>query len=277
MARLSAAERAKLPDRAFAYIDSVGARRLPIYDAAHVRNALARFNQVEFEDDRAREEARLRLLRAARRFQIVPVGFISSQLRSERTAGAGVERPAVELPTGFVTLMMTDIEGSTGLLHHLGDGYAGLLKVVRDIQHAAVDEFGGRVVETRADELFAAFECPRSGVEAAIAAQRELGRRRFEHHRPVRIRIGLHAGYPTLSDANYLGMVVHATARICSAAHGGQIVISGDAKTALTGMVPGGVRFRSLGTHRLRGIPQAIPLHQIVAAGLLTQFPNLRL
>src|SRR4051812_42811604 len=84
MARLSVAERAKLPDRVFAYVDSQGRRRLPLVDAAHVRNALARFSQVEFEDDGARERARLRVLRAAQRFRIVPVGFISSQLRSER-------------------------------------------------------------------------------------------------------------------------------------------------------------------------------------------------
>ena len=86
MARLTAAERSKLPDRAFAYVDSTGARRLPIVDAAHVRNALARFRQVEFEDDQARAEARTRLLRAARKYRIVPVGFIDNELRSERAA-----------------------------------------------------------------------------------------------------------------------------------------------------------------------------------------------
>ncbi|MDX1390416.1 MAG: DUF6582 domain-containing protein, partial [Acidobacteriota bacterium] len=80
MAKLSAADRAALPDRAFAYVDSAGRRRLPISDASHVRNALARFGQVQFEDEAARERARRRLLNAAKRFRIVPVGFISSQL-----------------------------------------------------------------------------------------------------------------------------------------------------------------------------------------------------
>ena len=81
MARLDSTKRADLPDRAFAYIDSRGRRRLPIHDAAHVRNALARFGQVKFEDEHARERARKRLLNAAKKYGIVPVGFIAGQLR----------------------------------------------------------------------------------------------------------------------------------------------------------------------------------------------------
>ncbi|HEU4840146.1 MAG TPA: DUF6582 domain-containing protein, partial [Ilumatobacteraceae bacterium] len=84
MARLGQIERSSLPDRAFADVDSLGRRRLPIHDAAHVRNALARFGQVTFESDAARERARRRLLNAAKRFRIVPVGFIAGQLQSER-------------------------------------------------------------------------------------------------------------------------------------------------------------------------------------------------
>jgi class 3 adenylate cyclase len=273
MAQLKAADRVRLPDRAFAYIDSTGKRRLPISDAAHVRNALARFNQVRFESEEARERARERLLRAAQKFRIVPVGFISSQLRSERELGAADANRPVELPTGFVTLLMTDIEGSTPLLHRLGDRYGALLHEVFAIQRAAAERFDGCVVEVRADEFFVAFECPQSAVEAAIAAQRDLGARRSHDDVTVRVRAGIHAGYPTLSGANYIGMAVHTTARICAAAHGGQIVISGDMKTALTDMRPDGVRFRALGTHRLRGIPDAIPLFQVAATGLGTRFP----
>jgi sigma-B regulation protein RsbU (phosphoserine phosphatase) len=84
MARLTASERASLPDSAFAYVDSRGRRRLPIHDEAHVRNALARFNQVAFEDDAARQRARRRLLEAAKKYGIVPIGFITGQLQSER-------------------------------------------------------------------------------------------------------------------------------------------------------------------------------------------------
>ena len=87
MVRLDPRERAGLPDRAFAYVDSRGVRRLPIHDPAHVRNALARFSQVAFEDEAARERARARLLNAAKKFKIVPVGFIAGQLQSERARG----------------------------------------------------------------------------------------------------------------------------------------------------------------------------------------------
>jgi class 3 adenylate cyclase len=260
-----------LPDRAFAYVDSHGRRRLPIVDASHVRNALARFGQVEFEDDAARERSRLRLLRAAKRFRIVPVGFISAELRNERAG----HRPR-NLPTGFVTLMMTDIEGSTGHLDRLGDGYASLLADVREVQRSAADGVGGCVVETRADEFFAAYESPLAALEAAMAAQSTIGALERGDGVPVRIRIGIHAGYPTMSDSNYIGMDVHLTARICSCAHGGQIVVSGDTKTALTGMTPDGVRFRSLGSHRLRGMPGEIPLFQVTAPGLARRFPALR-
>ncbi len=96
MAKLSASERARLPDSAFAYVDSRGQRRLPIHDEAHVRNALARFERVAFESEAARERTRKRLLNAAKKYGLVPVGFITGQLRSEgRHAAAG--RVVIEL------------------------------------------------------------------------------------------------------------------------------------------------------------------------------------
>lgn len=274
MARLSAAERAKLPDRAFAYVDSAGKRRLPIYDESHVRNALARFSQVDFESERARDEARTRLLRAAKKHRIVPVGFINSQLRSERDAGGSVD-PA-EMPAGFVTMLMTDIEGSTPLLDRVGDGYGDLLATVRDIHREAVQRHDGYVVEARADEFFAVFESPRCAVESAVAIGRELGERAWSDGVDVRVRAGIHSGYPTRSEANYIGMAVHTTARICDAAHGGQIVVSGDTKIALTGMTPDGVRFKHLGEHRLRGIPDPHRLYQLAPPGRSRRFPPLR-
>src|SRR3954447_681748 len=122
MASLSAPERPRLPDSAFAYIDSTGRRRLPINDASHVRNALARFGQVHFEDEAARDRARTRLLRAARKHGIVPIGFISAQLEPQR-----------KFPKGHVTFLLTDIERSTELLAALGDGYARLLADIRKL------------------------------------------------------------------------------------------------------------------------------------------------
>src|SRR5438093_7957330 len=109
---LRSSERARLPSRAFAYIDSAGRKRLPIHDESHVRNALSRFDQVAFESDEARERARGRLLRAAKKYGIVPVGFVGDQLRKERALGGA----AGTLPRGTVTFLMTDMEASTRLL-----------------------------------------------------------------------------------------------------------------------------------------------------------------
>jgi class 3 adenylate cyclase len=273
MARLDAAARAKLPDTAFAYVDARGQRRLPIHDEAHVRNALARFGQVAFEDDQAREQARKRLLNAAKKYRIVPVGFISGQLRSERELAAARSNPTPVLPTGFVTLLMTDIEGSTALLHDLGDRYQELLGGVRDLLRTAVERGDGHVVDTRADEFFAAFECARSALETAVGIQRELGTRTWVDGRTVQIRMGIHAGYPNRAHGSYIGMPVHVTARVGAAAHGGQILVSGDVKTALTGSVPPGIRLRGLGEVRLRGIPGDISLFQVTAEGLSSGFP----
>src|SRR5213076_787418 len=103
MSRLDTSKRARLPVSAFAYVDARGRRRLPIHDEAHVRNALARFNRVAFEDERARDRARKRLLNAAKKYRIVPVGFIAGQLRSELELGRAEGRPPVQLPSGFVT------------------------------------------------------------------------------------------------------------------------------------------------------------------------------
>ena len=276
MSRLEAAARAKLPSNAFAYIDSEGRRRLPIHDAAHVRNALARFNQVAFESEGAKDQARLRLLKAAKKFRIVPVGFIDGQLRSER-AGRGSDHEArPSLPSGFVTLVMTDIEGSTGWVQRLGDGYGELITTCRNLLRSCVENADGTMIEARADESFAVFELPSAAIAAAAAMQREFSRQSWREDLPVRVRIGIHSGYPTVNAGNYIGMAVHLTARICSAAHGGQIVCSGDAKLALGRVLPPGLRWKSLGTHALRGIPEPVALFQVVASDLTKQFPPLR-
>src|SRR5438876_2071619 len=144
MPPLGAKDRAQLPDSAFAYIDSRGRRRLPIHDAAHVRNALARFSQVVFEDETAMDKARTRLLRAAGKHGIVPIGFVSAQLKPQR-----------KLPKGHVTLLMTDLESSTEHLERLADRYPALIADVRRLVRTAVRRAGGREVGARADDLFA--------------------------------------------------------------------------------------------------------------------------
>jgi class 3 adenylate cyclase len=276
MARLGAAERARLPDRAFAYIDGRGRRRLPIHDADHVRNALARFNQVAFEDDAARDRARTRLLNAARKFKIVPVGFIASQLTSERDLRRRADEP-VALPSGFVTMLLTDVEGSTALVHRLGDGYGDLLERLRALLRDASVGSGGHVVEARADEFFAVFEQPAAALTMALRVQRELRTRTSAGEEEVRVRIGIHSGYPTRARSNYIGMAVHTAARISDAAHGGQIVVSGDFRTAVGVPLPNGVRLRRLGAYQLRGLPDEIELLQVLADDLPHRFPPLRI
>lgn len=269
VARLSDRERAALPDRAFAYIESTGRRLLPIHDEAHVRNALARFGQVRFESDDARQTAMQRVLRAAKRHGIVPVGFFTRQL-SERAPS----EPS--LPDGVLTLMFTDIEGSTGLVRSLGDGYGSYLERVRRAIAQAVKAAGGHEVEVRADEYFAVFERPEEGVTAAVDIQRSLGRARWEVAHPIRVRIGLHTGRVTLSELGYLGLPVHAAARVCAAAHGAQIVVSADTARAVKESLGPGASLRPLGKYALAGLGAPLGLYQVESDGLLTDFPPLR-
>ncbi len=275
MAKLNARSRARLPDSAFAYVDSRGRRRLPIHDEPHVRNALARFNQVVFENEAGRERARRRLLNAAKRHGIVPVGFITRQLERERRHAATGLDPAT-LPSGQVTLLMTDIEGSTALLHRLDARYRDLLRDVRAILRSAVSETGGHPIDARADDFFAVFRPAASAVEAAAAIQRGLAGGSWPGGLDVRVRIGIHSGRPKLTDVGYIGVAVHTTARICSAAHGGQIVVSGRTREAIGKRPPAGLRFRRLGRHRLRGLEEAHILYQVEATGLARRFPPLR-
>jgi class 3 adenylate cyclase len=265
MPPLGAKERAELPDSAFAYIDSRGKRRLPIHDAAHVRNALARFGQVAFEDEGARDKARMRLLRASKKHGIVPIGFVSAQLQPQR-----------KLPKGAVTFLLTDIEGSTELLGRLDDRYASLLADIRRLMRAAVRDAGGREVDARADELFAVFEQAPAALEAALAIQRAMRASAWPDGVDVRVRIGVHHGRPTLTDTGYVGLSVHTAARICYAAHGGQIVVSSAVRSAVLASLADGVTLRSLGTWRFQGLREPEDLYQVEAADLLADFPPLR-
>lgn len=278
MAPLDARARARLGDSSFAYIDSNGRRRLPINDAPHVRNALARFDQTRFEDDAARERARRRLLKAAKKYGIAPLGFFDGQLRKERQKGEIKARAAdvASLPRGTVTFLLTDIERSTRLLQRLGDAYAVLLRDVRAIIHTNVRRVGGHDVDARADEFFAVFQRPAGALAAALAIQRSLRKRDWPGGLEVRVRIGLHTGRPMLGDAGYVGIAVHTAARVCSAAHGGQILLSSAAYDALGRGHADGLAFRALGRYFLAGLPEPEALFQVEAAGLSAEFPRPR-
>jgi class 3 adenylate cyclase len=251
---------------------------LPIYDKAHVRSALGRFDQVQFESAAARDLARKRVLQAAKRFGVVPVGFIEAQIRKERGRSAAQRRGErmAALPSGAVTFLMTDIEGSTALLAALGDDYAGVLADVRRLLRSRVRAAGGHEVEAHADEYLAAFSRTVDALAAAIAIQRRMAAKAWPRPHTVRVRIGLHRGHPNKTDTGYIGLSVHATARVCQAAHGGQIVLSRWVFDSLGDDAPEGVSLRNLGEHRLRGFPRPDDLFQVEAEGLALEFPALR-
>jgi class 3 adenylate cyclase len=262
MPPLSARERAGLPNSAFAYVDSKGRRMLPIHDEAHVRNALARFSRVSFEDEAGHDRARMRLLKAAKKLGIMPLGFVGVQLRPEQ-----------KLPRGRVTFALIDIEGSTELLHRLGDRYGPLLGQLRRLLRAAVQRAGGREVDARGDELFAAFERAASALHAALAIQRGVSGHTWADGINLRVRIGIHTGRPTLTGTGYIGLAVHTVARVCTSAHGGQIVISSATRDALGSSLPDGIALKSLGTWRLHGLRESVELLQVRADDLLDDFP----
>jgi class 3 adenylate cyclase len=247
MAELSSRRRRQLPDRAFAYIDSRGRRRLPINDESHVRNALARFGQLVFDDEPARARARKRLLLAAKRYGIVPIGFIDGQLK---------EHGSSRLPSGSVTFLMTDVVDSTGLLNQLGDGYASLLSDIRRLMRKAVRHSGGFEVDARGDEYFAVFKHRNGAVAAGIQIQREIAGRAWTDGAAVRIRAAIHSGRPTLTDAGYVGIAVHAVRRICSIAEAGQLLASRGVAMSLMRDTASTWQFAELGLYRLKGIPE---------------------
>jgi class 3 adenylate cyclase len=264
MATLDAKKRASLPNSAFAYVDSKGNRRLPINDEAHVRAALSRFNQVKYESEEARERAFRRLLTAASTYGIAPVGFVTRQLREARSGNANPK------PSGAVTLFLSDIEGSTPLVHSLGDAYPALLDEVRSTIREAVHRGSGYEVDSRADEFFAVFASSADAVQAAIETQRKLDPAR------VKVRIGLHSGSPAVTDTGYVGMPVNVTARVCNAGHGGQILMTAATRDELEDSMPSGVSVVSLGRYQLQGLPQEEEVFQVKGRGLARSFPELR-
>lgn len=268
MATLDARKRASLPDSAFAYVDSKGNRRLPINDESHVRNALSRFNQVKFESEEARERAFRRLLKAATKHGIAPIGFITRQLRQARGADS-------DLPSGAVTLLLSDIEGSTKLVQDLGEDYPSILEQVRAIIRETVGRNDGYEVDSRADEFFAVFAEAAGGVAAAVEIQRGLQDAMWPGGHQVRVRIGLNSGSPAVTDTGYVGLPVHVMARVCNAGHGGQVLLTEATRSEL-GTLPDGIELASLGKVALAGLPEPETLFQVKVHGLIAEFPPLR-
>ena len=147
---------------------------------------------------------------------------------------------------------------------------------VRRRVRAAVRQAGGREVSARGDDHFVVFERAPAAVEAALAIQRAMHAGAWPRGIDVRLRIGLHRGRPALTDTGYVGLSVHAAARICFAAHGGQIVMSSAVRAAVLESLPEGVSLRGLGAWRFRGLPEPIEIFQAQVTDLPVDFPPLR-
>ena len=176
-----------------------------------------------------------------------------------------------ELPTGTVTFLFSDIEGSTRLLQQLGDTWGEVLADHHRLLRGAFIESGGREVDTQGDAFFVAF--PRAGdaTSAAAEGQRALAAYDWPDEVELRVRMGLHTGEPSMGDEGYLGIDVVRAARICSVAHGAQVLAS-----ETTRALVGGDDFLDLGPHRLKDIDGEHRLFQLVSSGLRSDFPPLR-
>jgi predicted ATPase/class 3 adenylate cyclase len=179
----------------------------------------------------------------------------------------------MELPTGTVTFLFTDIEGSTRLLQDLGQRYGAVRDGHAAILRRAIRAGGGVEVSTAGDSFFAAFASPAGAVRAAVAAQRELAGHRWPAGFPVRVRMGLHTGEGVLGGDNYSGIDVNRAARVAAAAAGGQVLVSDPTRVLVERDVPDGVSLRDLGTHRLKDLNLPMRLHDLVIAGLPADFP----
>src|SRR4029450_11465599 len=146
-----------------------------------------------------------------------------------------------ELPSGTVTFLFTDIEGSTQLVRRLGPAYAQVLSEHQQIVRAAVAAHDGREVDTQGDSFFVAFRRAKDAVAAAVAIQRDLAAHEWPEDAPVKVRIGLHTGEPHVGDQRYVGMGVNKAARIGAAGHGGQVLLSRTTRDLVEDEVPSGV------------------------------------
>lgn len=179
------------------------------------------------------------------------------------------------LPTGTVTFMFTDIEGSTTILHQVGEArFAEMLAAHRGLISDELAAHGGTEVGSEGDSVFAVFTDPLSAVTAALEIQRRVGG--DESTRDLRVRIGLHTGNGTLAGADYVGVDVHRASRISDSAHGGQVLISDITARLVEDRLPADTIVKVLGRYRLAGFPEPSALHQVQGPGLQHEFPPLR-
>jgi class 3 adenylate cyclase len=180
------------------------------------------------------------------------------------------------LPTGTVTFLFSDMEGSTKLLDRLGGQYAEVLQLHRETMRAAFDAHDGAERGTEGDSFFVAFGDAIAAVAAAGEATRNLAKAPWPEGIQVRVRIGLHTGEGRLVDGDYVGMDVHRAARIAAAGHGGQVLVSDSTRILVERSLPAGMSLRDLGEHLLKDLPAPEHLYQLVIDGQPADFPRVR-
>ena len=181
-----------------------------------------------------------------------------------------------QLPTGTVTYLFTDIEGSTRLVHRLGDRFDQLLAVHNELIRAAIATSGGTEVSTEGDAFFAVFPTAPLAVAAAVDAQRALATEAWPEDAQIRVRMGLHTGEGRLGGDNYAGVDVHRAARIAGAGHGGQVLLSEATRALVANGLPAAVGIRDLGSHTLKDLPDPERIWQLEIEGLPADFPMIR-
>jgi predicted ATPase/class 3 adenylate cyclase len=187
----------------------------------------------------------------------------------------GVAARIAELPSGTVTFLISDVEGSTRLLTRLRGRYAEVLGEHRRLLRAAFDEHNGRELHTEGDGFFVAFARASDAVAAAVSAQRALASQRWPEGVDVRVRMGVHTGEAEVRLEGYVGLDVHRAARICSAGHGGQVLISSSTRELIADELPGDIALTDLGEHRLKDLDRPEHLFQLVVSDLPAEFPPL--
>ena len=178
-----------------------------------------------------------------------------------------------ELPTGTVTFLFSDIEGSTRLLQLLGERFSALLEGHRSVIRSAVAECAGVEIGTEGDSFFVVFRTPADALRAAVSMQRRLAAHDWPDGAAVRVRIGVHTGEGVLGPGGYFGIDVNRAARISDAAHGGQIIVSESTHALCEHSLPEGTAFEDLGRHRLKDILHLEHLYGLVIEGLPCDFP----
>ena len=181
-----------------------------------------------------------------------------------------------DLPRGTVTMLFADVEGSTRLLYALGERFAPARARLREVVREAAAAHRGHEVDWAGDGVFLAFSGARDALAAAVQVQRALASEPWPAEEALRLRIGVHTGEPELADGGYIGTDVVVAARICSCSHGEQVVVSRATRDVAGDAPLPDVSFRPLGRHRLKDVPSAEHLYQLVAPGLREEFPPLR-